>query len=170
MKNKKLIITLLVLGALVTVALLGGGMALAKSKKAYPPIVKKLVEKFDLDADEVNEVFEEAREERHKKMQARKKEKLDEAVEKGKITEEQKEALLEKMDELKQELGELKDLSPEERREAMKEHREEIRKWCEENDINLKDLKPGPNGKGMKGPRGFKGGGNCEGCEDGPCQ
>ena len=82
----------------------------------YPSIVQKLVERFNLNLEDVQQVFDEAREERHQKMQFPLRERLGEA-----LTEEQKEALSAKREEMREGFEALKDLSLEERQAKMQE-------------------------------------------------
>ena len=159
MKNNKRIIASLVVSALLLVGILGAGTVMAKTDALYPPIVQKLVEKFNLDQAEVRAVFDEDREERHEKQAARQAEILDKAVDEGKITEEQKEAIMAKKAEMKQKHEELREMEPEERRAALKELREEMKAWAEANDIDLKQFaKPGHRGPGGHGGPGRRGG------------
>lgn len=148
--KKKIIFLGLALSALVLAGLVGVKTIQAEGNGNYPPLIQKLVERFNLDANEVQEVFDEVREERHQEMQARMEERLNQAVEEGKITEEQKEAILAKKAEMQARGEELKDLSPEERKEAMEEHREEMKAWLEENGLDLGEFFGGF--KGFHGP------------------
>lgn len=121
MASKKIIIPALALGALLLTGVLAVNTIKAEEGDWYPPIVRKLVERFNLNEDEVKTVFDEVREERREGRQARFEERLNEAVEEGTITEEQKNAILEKHAEMQQ------------RREQM---REEMKAWDEENSLD----------------------------------
>jgi len=121
----------------------------------FPPVIQKLVEKFNLDPAKVDEVLQEDRKEREAKRQAMIEERLDQAVKQGRITEKQKEAILAKRKEMQEKFAALRDLSPEERREALKQLRDEMEKWAKENGIDTKWLLMGK-GRGF-GPRGFCG-------------
>lgn len=115
------------------------------------PVVDKLVERFNLNEDEVAGVFDEARQERRQEMQEQRQEhmeeRLDEAVGDGVITADQKQALLNKRAEMQ------------EKREQL---REEMRTWMDENGFDCETLAPycvGYGGRGF-GPgkvRGFGG-------------
>ena len=123
----------------------------------YPSVIEKIAERFSVSVDEVKEVIDEARQERHQEMVNRFEGRLDNLVANNQLTEVQKEALLEKMSEMRQAFGELKDLSPEEKKAEMQTINEEMKTWAEENDIQLGFLK-GFNkgfgkGFGMKGLR-----------------
>ena len=112
-----------------------------------------VVERFNLNADEVQEVFEEAREEKKAELQVRFEERLNQAVDEGKVTEEQKEAILAKKAEMREKHEELKDLSLEERHEAMKALQEEFKSWADENGIDLNQFFWCGGRKGHLGPK-----------------
>jgi hypothetical protein len=103
--NKKILIPALVVA-------LGGGLLYGASNASanfgwgngeYPPIVQNLAEKFNLNEDEVKSFFDEQRQEREQQMLQHKEERLSQAVADGVITEEQKQALQEKWQEMGQE-------------------------------------------------------------------
>lgn len=155
MRNKQTILVLLLLVLVAVGAVFGATLvaAAAEDTDGYPPIIQALAERFNLNADDVKEVFDEQHEAKRDKMQQRHEDHLDEAVEAGTLTDEQKEALLKKKEELRVQMDEIKDLPPEERFEAMKETHEEFKAWAEESGIDLKALHNGA-GKGRFGPMG----------------
>lgn len=165
MKSKKVLIAALVATALATVAIFGAGLVVAQTTGDYPPIIKRLAEKFNLDIADVEKVFDEERGAHHEEMHAQCVERLDKAVEDGKLTKAQSAELQKILDKKKADHEKIKDLSPEEQREAMKAHKAELDKWAADNDVDLKDVlghgpghKKGFRGGGMKhGPRGMKG-------------
>lgn len=110
----------------------------------YPPIIDKLVKAFNLDPAKVKEVFDQDRQERIVERKARYEEILNQAVKDGKLTEAQKAAILKKTDELQS------------KREAIQKEREELKKWADDNKIDLKWLRFGFGGP--RGHRGFWGG------------
>ncbi len=126
--NKKIIITALILGAISLVGVLGVNAVLADDAK-YESVVQKLADQFDLNKDEVEDVFEQHRKERREMREERRMERLDDAVKNGKITEEQKALILEKRKELQKEAVE--------KRGEFRKHREEMRKWAKDNNIDL---------------------------------
>ncbi|MEW6447300.1 MAG: hypothetical protein AB1426_04310 [Bacillota bacterium] len=129
----------------------------------FPPVIQKLIDKFNLDPAKVNEVLQEDRKEREAKRLSIFKDRLEQAVKDGKLTEKQREAILSKRSELQAKLQNLRDLSPEERHEALKQLRDEMEKWAKENGIDVKWLLM-EKGRGF-GPRGFCG----FGFKGGPC-
>lgn len=149
--RKYLIIPVLGL-ALLSFVIYGTNKAYADNQSGkYPPIIKKLVERFNLNEEEVKKVFDEAREERRAEMRARFEERLNQAVKEGKITEQQKKAIMAKKEEMQAEREKLKDLTPEERRQMREKHKQELEAWAKENGIDL-NLLPMLFGKGHHGP------------------
>lgn len=122
------------------------------TKDPQTSLVQKIAEKFNLNKDDVQKVFDEDRtnraSERNQKFESR----LDQAVKDGKITEEQKKLILDKMSSMKAtrtaEIEKLKSMTPEQRREAMKTHKNDLKTWAEENGIDLKSIM-GELGPGM---------------------
>jgi len=154
MKNKKALIVAAVLGALIVAgSVFGAGVAVAKNVSEYPPIIQKLVERFNLDPVEVQKVFDEERGERQKAMQTRFEDLLDQAVKDGKITAKQKEAIIAKRTEMQKKMDELRtsDLSAEERSTKMQALMEEIKTWADKNDIDLQYLHMFGRGMGRGG-------------------
>jgi len=140
MKNKIIIPAALVL-AIITLAAYRTAVVYAQgSNNKYPPVLEKLVERFNLNEDEVRVVFDEVREEHQGQMQEQFNQRLDQAVTDGKITLVQKELILAKHEELKGGKENWEDwynLSPEERREMGEERHEELEAWAESNGIDL---------------------------------
>lgn len=120
-------------------------------------IITRLAEKLGKSPEEVQVVFDEIRQERQAEHQKLMEEKLSTAVSDGKITEAQKQLIINKLQQLhedrQEQIESLKDKSPEERRAAMKTHRDELQSWAKSNgiDLSLLDLKFGMFGKGGRG-------------------
>lgn len=152
-----------VLAALSTIAILGSVSAVgaatvsaSSTESEYPPIIEKLAEKLGLDQNQVQAAFDEVRQEQ-------KEARLDEAVEDGDITEDQKDQILAKQDEMQTAIDEINDqeLTADARREAIQTIREDVRNWADENDIPTyligiggSDGIGGPGGMGMGMRRG----------------
>ncbi|MBN1299036.1 MAG: hypothetical protein JW997_05055 [Actinobacteria bacterium] len=115
-------------------------------------MIEKFAQRFGLDEEEIYEFFEEIRDERKALADERLKERLDELVEEGQITEAQKDAIIAKLGELKEFKSSLEDMKVSEARQAIKEMREDLKDWAEENDIDLKPFfaNNGPEGKRAK--------------------
>jgi polyhydroxyalkanoate synthesis regulator phasin len=145
--------------SIVALGLCGIAIVSAQAENSsgnYPTIIQKLVEKFNLNAEEVQQVFDEVRQERQQEMQNNFKGLTEEKMQ-G-LTDEQKQALSAKREELKGEMEALKDLSQEERQAKMEEIRNEMKTWAEENGIDSNLLRmPGTPGGRFNGgfDRGF---------------
>lgn len=123
-------------------------------------LVQKIADKFKLNKDEVQAVFDEAHEEGATQMQADFEEQLSTYVSEGKITEAQKQLILEKRKEMDGEREANKDsgqtLSDEERKTQMESERQELETWAKQNGIDVQYLmQRGGKGHGFGGPGGF---------------
>jgi hypothetical protein len=132
--------------ALAAIALLGAvgygaTVAVARANEdSNHPMIQTLAERFGLNEEEVKEVFDEIHSDRFAQMQESKESRLQDAVDDGVITEEQKQALLEKHLSLW-----------EERKQEREQHRQEMDAWFEEQGINHEDLMGYMGGFGRKG-------------------
>jgi hypothetical protein len=155
MLNKKLIFPVIAL-AVLGFTLLDVNLASADNSENYQKtIVQKIAEKFNLNQDEVQKVFDEVRSERQAEMEAEQQEQLTQLISEGKITEEQKTLIENKQKELRENMESEKDnfknLTHEERRAQMEEKRSELETWANENGIDVQYLMPF-GGKGHDGP------------------
>jgi hypothetical protein len=153
---------LLVAGAVSAVGLSGLAGVTAVSAQSdgggRDGLIEKIAAKFNLDQDEVKDVFEENKAEHRAEKEAKHAENLQSLVDEGKITAEQKAALEARSAEMKEEREankeSFKDLTPEERKEKKEAHRAEFKAWAEEQGIDLEalkgELRSGP-GHGKKG-------------------
>lgn len=141
-------------GILGVGGLLGTSYVLAEDTSDYPLIVQNIADKFGLNPDDVELVFEDTKDERRSNH-------LDHLVEDGKITEEQKTLILEKEKEMEAKREEImnSEMTVDERTEAMQNLRDEMKAWAEENGIDL----PMMGRMGDMGGRGVFGGGKGEG-------
>ena len=133
---------------LILVGFLSVSYVSAQESGVYPSIVQKIAERFNLDEEDVKAVFDEERDEHHAEMQARWAERLEDLVNDGKINAEQKQAILDKHEEMHNKMLEWKDLSHEERHQKMQELHEEFKNWADEQGIDLPLL--GPFGGGFR--------------------
>lgn len=131
--------------ALVGITGLGAVSAAASAHDApdgreHPTIVKRMAETFNLDEDKVHEVLMQEHQARHEQRQEKLKDRLDQAVKDGKITEEQKTKLLGKMDQLRE------DRKADKREHAAdrRQHMEKLKQWAQDNGIDLESLGLGP--------------------------
>lgn len=127
--SKKTIIPTITLISLLAVGMIGSRVAFAEEAGYSLPIVQKIAEAFGLNEDEVQAVFDAARDERRERQQINREERLTQAVTDGVITEEQKQALENKWQEMASE------------REAERaQQREKMRAWFESQGIDERAL------------------------------
>ena len=124
-KMQKMIVPTVVMMALLAVGIYGVSQVSADDLSSYPPIVERLADKFGLNVADVEEVFIQERSEHHEMMRQTIEERLNQAVADGKITEEQKNALLAKRDEMQAD-----------REAEREEHRAKMQKWFEDQGID----------------------------------
>ena len=136
--TKKLLITLIVLGGLVSAGYFGAGAIFADDNNPHDTLITRIAQKFNLNENDVEAVFQSVRDERQAEMKKRQEERLNDAVSDGVITEEQKNAILTKMQEHQAVRG---------------QNREEMQKWFEEQGIDQTKLRDylgfGGRGRGM---------------------
>lgn len=131
--------------AVVGIGALGSGAAMAATTTRNKPndIVDAISNTFHLNKADVQKVFDENRSQHQAERQAELKARLDQAVKDGKLSQEQENKLLAKLQELKTFRESLTNKTPEEVREAMKQKRQELRQWAKDNNIPLEFLGPG---------------------------
>ena len=134
------------MAALAGTASLGVSAASAHDETGST-LVDRLATRFNLNRDEVQQVVDEVRTERHQAHEARYAERLEQAVADGVLTTEQKDQLIAKHDELRAFVESLKATTPEERRAALKTKHEELRVWADQHDIPVRYLL----GAGLRG-------------------
>lgn len=166
--NKKLMILTVASTALFVSGYLAHlNQVMAEDTSRPQSIVQRLVERFNLNQDEVDQVLADFRSERQAGQQSRVEDRLSQAVADGKITEEQKQLILQKQTEWCVDHKNWQNVSKEERGEQMKMHREEMHTWAEENGIDMKYLmgfegRGGHRGMGMGGLGDMRGFGKSE--------
>jgi len=148
--SKKVIIPTAVLVGLAAVGLFGI-KSIGAVGNGYSPLAEKIANRFGLNKNEVEAVFEEDRVQRQEEMKTRHEDRLNQAVSDGKITEEQKQAVIAKKAELQENRQDMANLTDEERKQKMDEHRQEMETWAEENGVDLGLFM----GQGGSGGRGF---------------
>lgn len=178
-KSRKILISTIALGAIVVSGAIGAQAVFADSTSKSLSVVERLSQRFNLKSDDVAQVFEEERTERQQERRQQQEEKLNQFVTDGKITEEQKQLILNKCEERRTEQegnrakkGSMKNLTSEERQAEMEArkndreaHREEMENWLKENgidsallsDLGLGGFQGGIHGGGHGGMRGGAG-------------
>ena len=143
--SKKVIVPTLVLGIMMGAGTLGVKSASAhwfgfKGGENKDSLIQRLAERFNLNQGEVEETFEQHRDQMQEKRKVQQEERLSKLVSEGKLTEAQKNALIAKREEWKNEKEqnreEVQNMTREERREEMQGHSEEMQQWMEENGID----------------------------------
>jgi hypothetical protein len=124
MKNKKIIIPAVIVGALVlgTVAYSANALAANDNPGRNTERSGALAEKLGIDQSKVEAAMEEIRTERHEERKAEVSSKLDKAVSDGAITAEQKQKILDKQAEIQGQMG---------------QKRTEMKQWYEDNGIDF---------------------------------
>ena len=144
MKNKQKYLGIgLLVATAALVATLGFGAVSAHDSAVSGSLIDKLVSRFNLNKDDVQKVFDEAKEERKVEMQKSYEERLNQAVDVGDLTADQRDKILAKQKEMAEFHQSLESKSVSEAREAMKSKREELEKWVDDNDIPQRFLKFG---------------------------
>lgn len=117
-------------------------------------LIDRIATRFNLNRENVSGVFNEVREERQTERQAEATNRLQQKVDEGTITSDQKTLIENKHEEWKTQREALRnqDLSWEDRHEAMEQIREEMVKWAEENGVE--DVLPMHEGMGNMGGMG----------------
>ena len=123
---------------------------------SFPPIIQKIIDKFNLNPDEVKTTMDEVWKERHERREDELQQKLNQALKEGKITKEQKNKIMAKHEEIEKNREEWQNLSRKEKREKMEEFQEKMRAWAESEGINLQNIMGfGMRMRGKKFYRGF---------------
>lgn len=130
----------------------GVGMASAQSSSSNRDgLVDKIAQKFNLNKNDVQKVFDEQHAAHEAERQQRMEERLAQAVKDGKLTQAQADAIKSKMAEMKTFKDSLKDKTEQERHDAMKTKMDELKQWADQNNIPKGYF---PMGHGMKGGHG----------------
>ena len=153
--NKKILLTaaaLTIIGGSVFTASKVSAETATASLNPMSTLVQKISDRFGLNKDEVQEVFDEVHAERYAEMEQRYEDRLTQLVADGTITDAQKQLILEKHNDLREEHEANKDSfidkTPEERRAAFERTRSELEDWAEQNGIDIKYLMPFGGGRG----------------------
>ena len=133
--------------AVVGVSALGVRTLFAAESTDTPNnLVETIATTFHLNTEDVQEVFDEHREQIETRRGERETKILEEAVTNSKLTQAQADSIVAKRQEIKTSLESLSSLDKEARREVMKTQMGELKQWADENDIPLYYLHPGPRG------------------------
>lgn len=163
MKTTKILLGATVCAVVIGGVLLGSTRAFAQESTSVSnpmaSLVQKIADKFGLNKDDVQAVFDQSREEMQAARQAEYESKLSQLVSDGKLTEAQKQLILSKHAQMQAnretDRTTMKEMTATERKAAMEAKRTELETWASQNGIDLQYLMFGQ-GKGFGG-RGMDG-------------
>ncbi|HVA96028.1 MAG TPA: hypothetical protein VND99_00070 [Candidatus Acidoferrales bacterium] len=148
--TKKTLITV------VTVSILSGGLVAATNAFAQTPgqndvpsLVQEIASKFHLSTSDVQSVFDQHKQEMQSKMESNYETYLQNLVNSGKITEGQKQLILNKHKELVSQRNNLKTMTPAERKAQMQSTMQDLKNWAKQNNIDLQYFRPFGPGHGF---------------------
>ncbi len=144
--EKKYFLPVVALTVLSGATVFGANVASAHGQVDGDTLVEKLAAKFNVKTEDVQAVFDENRQE-HEAERAKKQEAhLTQLVTDGKLTEDQKNALVAKRQEMEAKRDSmresLKDATKEERKAAREQHRAEMDQWFKDQGIDRSVLHP----------------------------
>lgn len=146
------------LTALSVAALSTAGAGLANAQGDHgAALVDKLAQRFNINKDDVQKVFDENRQQHQADRQKMRDDQLQQAVTAGKLTADQKTQLEAKLKDIADTRATLKDKTPQERRDALKAKRDDLKKWASDNHLDLKTLLPHDGKHGKKGHKAHNG-------------
>ena len=153
-KRSKIIISFLFLGAFIFAGVYGMKSVLAYGNGTdfRNQMAQKFSQRFNLNQAEVESFLNDNFQERQKERQTYQDNHLNQLVSDGKITPEQKEAILKKREEMMNEMEEMTNLSWEEQKTEREKHQNEMESWAKENGVDLNEVMPiagGGFGRGM---------------------
>ena len=140
--NKKILMPVIAF-TIISMSSFGANAAYAQSNESgtLPTLIERIIEKFGLKKDDVQKVVDEFRTEKQAEMKKLQEERLNEAVTNGTITEEQKQLILKKHEEIQAEREKNKEtwqnMTQEERQAEHEKRQAEMKAWADENDIDL---------------------------------
>ncbi|HVS79547.1 MAG TPA: hypothetical protein VHF05_01080 [Candidatus Paceibacterota bacterium] len=126
----------------------GAGLAHAQTASTTPEsrlasLAQAIASKFNLNESDVESVIKDHRAEMQAEREERYKSALDKAVQNSKLTQDQEDKILAKMEELKSERESLQGKTPEEIRSALKTEAASLKQWAADNNIPTEYLRPG---------------------------
>lgn len=157
MNKKKMIAA--AIASLGIASVIGVGTVAAQGANSTN-LAEQIATEFNLNKNDVQKVIDQNHDARHEEMEQKVAERLQAAVDAGKLTTEQKDMILAKMEELHEsreaKREEMQNMTRDERRAAMQAQREELLQWAKDNNIPVDYLMFGGRGHGP-GPGGMRG-------------
>jgi hypothetical protein len=136
----KLLISVLTVGV-IGVAATGTTTVMAQNNGSYQSFVAELAQKLGLDQTKVQQAFDSIKSDNQAKRQVTVQSKLDQAVKDGKLTDAQKQLILNKIQEIKSQvqtdMQNWKNMAPQQRRDQMKKRHDDITAWAKQNGIDM---------------------------------
>lgn len=165
MISKKIVLLLLTVAIMGGVMMFGAGQVYAQTNGSpfskfvnpFTKLVQMISQKFGLDQGQVQSVFDRFHQERKQEMQQnaqqREQDRLNKLVQDEKITEAQKQAILDKLAELRSKYNpdNFKDMTVEQRKQQFQAQQDEIKSWVESQGIDPSYVMPGFGMGGRKG-------------------
>ena len=158
MISKKILLPALAVSAIIGASYFGINQVQAQaSDNPFSGLVQKISQKFNLDQTQVQTVFDDYRNEqkqnRQQNMQQREQDRLTQLVKDGKITEDQKNAIIAELASLREKYKpeNFKDMTADQRKQQFQNQQDEIKAWAQGQNIDLSLLKPGFGMGGRKG-------------------
>ena len=156
--KKKIVVSALVL-TILGASVIATNQVFAQGANTGPfsTLVQKIANKFNLNKDDVQAVFDQFKTDHQTATQNQFIQKLDQAVRDGKITDAQKQLILAKQQELqanrKVNFDNFKNMTPDQRKTAMQAQKQVLSDWAKQNNIDLQYLFSGRMGRfgGMRG-------------------
>lgn len=110
-----------------------------------PNLVQMIAQKFNLNQNDVQAVFDQAKQQQMANRQTKIDNRLTQAVKDGVITDAQKQLIVNKLQEIQTQRQNTKDqfknMTPQQRRDAMQRQIQDLQQWAKDNNIDLTKLK-----------------------------
>lgn len=152
--NKKMIIlpiSLLILAGIVTFGVTEAKAQGAGNNNWETSLVQRIAQKFGLKQSDVQDVFNQVRQERIASRQSDFENRLSQLVKDGKISDAQKTAILTEEKNIQSQIQWLQNLSATDRRAKMNQLRTDIQNWEKQNNLDLRSLGVGLGFGGFRG-------------------
>lgn len=144
--KKKLLITALVITTLAAGAV-GAQGAFATSTSSNPTLVQMIANKFGLNQSDVQQVFDQYKQQHAQNMQQNYQARLDQLVKDGKLTSDQEKLILDEhqklMTEHASDFQNIKSMAKDQRKNILSSIHQEISVWSKANNIPVRYLLPG---------------------------
>jgi oligoendopeptidase F len=155
MKTKLALLSILSFFGIGTLITAAGVLAQGNTNAGYSTIIQRLAQKFNLNPSDVKTVFDEVHNERLQQHQTAINDFLTQEVNNGKINTAQKQAILDKIQQLKDQrqstMDQLKTMTLDQRKTFKQTKLTEMQTWAQENGINWQILLSDARNSNIKG-------------------